>query len=163
MTEPRWLDERETRAWRGYQGMQMLLSAELARRLANESSMSAQDYAVLVILTDRPDGRARLYELADVLGWEKSRVSHHLNRMLTRGLVTKEPCEEDRRGAYVVITPKGRSEIVAAAPSHLEDVRELFIDVLTPSQLEVLGDIADAVLERLEALGVPGARGEGSH
>lgn len=128
----------------------MRLSAEIARRLASDAGMSAQDYAVLVMLTDQPDGRARLHQLADELGWEKSRVSHHINRMVRRGLVTKELCDEDRRGAFVVITARGRSEIEAAAPSHLTDVRELFVDRLSPAQLDVLGDIAEVVLHGLD-------------
>lgn len=128
----------------------MRLGAEIARRLASEGGMSAQDYAVLVMLTDQPDGRARLYQLAASLGWEKSRVSHHLNRMADRGLITKEPCPEDRRGSFVVITPHGRSEIQAAAPGHLEDVRELFVDRLSREQLDVMGDIAQVILEGLD-------------
>lgn len=149
--EPRWLDDRESRAWRGYQNMQMQLAAEISRRLANDAGLSAQDYAVLVMLTDQADGRARLHELADGLGWEKSRVSHHINRMVRRGLVGKEPCDEDRRGAFVVITPRGRDEIAAAAPGHLTDVRELFVDLLTQEQLDALGDIAERVLSGLDS------------
>ncbi len=129
----------------------MRLGAEVARRLAARSAMSAQDYAVLVMLTDRADGRARHHELADGLGWEKSRVSHHINRMVKRGLVTKEACPDDARGAYVVVTPTGREEIAAAAPGHLEDVRELFVDRLSTRQLEVLGDIAQVVISGLNA------------
>lgn len=125
----------------------MRLEAEIARRLAKDAGMSTQDYAVLVMLTDEPDGRCRLFRLAERLGWEKSRVSHHINRMAKRGLVTKQPCGEDGRGAVVVITPKGRSEIESAAPGHLEDVRELFVDVLSSDQLDAMGDIAEVVLE----------------
>lgn len=127
----------------------MQLGAEVARRLAADANMSAQDYTVLVVLTDKAGGRARLFELAEAMGWEKSRVSHHINRMVKRGLITKMPCDEDRRGAFVLITPQGRAEIEAAAPGHVADVRELFVDVLTAEQLEVLGDIAEAVLGNL--------------
>ena len=69
--------------------MQMRLEGELARQLAADSGLSYPDYLVLVALTDRPDGRMRLFELAGVLGWEKSRLSHHVARMATRGLVKK--------------------------------------------------------------------------
>lgn len=129
----------------------MLLGAEISHRLATDAGMSAQDYAVLVVLTDRADGRARMYELAEAIGWEKSRVSHHINRMVKRGLITKTPCDEDRRGAFVVITPKGCAEIEAAAPGHLADVRELFVDLLNAEQLDAMGDIAEAVLAGLGA------------
>ena len=142
----RWLDEREERAWRALQHMQMRLEAELARQLSAESGLSYPDYLVLVALTDRPEGRMRLYELADILSWEKSRLSHHIARMTDRGLVAKERCDADRRGAYVVVTSKGRREIEAAAPGHVAAVRRLFIDQLTPIQLDAIGDASEAVL-----------------
>lgn len=149
MQTPRWLDEREERAWRALQFMQMRLEAELARQLATDSNLSYPDYVVLVALTDRPDGQMRLFELAEVLGWEKSRLSHHVGRMTGRGLVTKEKCDSDRRGAYVVITARGRKAIEAAAPGHVATVRRLFVDQLTPSQLDTIGEAAEAVLAEL--------------
>jgi DNA-binding MarR family transcriptional regulator len=149
MSDVRWLDERELRAWRSLQYMQMRLEGELARELAAESGLSYSDYVVLVGLTDRPDGRMRLFELAEVLGWEKSRVSHQVARMINRGLVTKEKCDSDRRGAFVVLTAHGRREIEAAAPGHVAAVRRLFIDRLTPSQLDAVADAAEAVLAGL--------------
>ena len=85
MENNRWLNEREERAWRALQFMQMRLEGELARQLAADSGLSYPDYLVLVALTDRADGRLRPFELAGVLGWEKSRLSHHLSRMADRG------------------------------------------------------------------------------
>jgi DNA-binding MarR family transcriptional regulator len=145
----RWLDEREERAWRALQFMQMRLSAELAHQLASESGLSLQDYVVLVALTDRPEGR-RLYELAHELGWEKSRLSHHVSRMAERGLVTKERCGSDRRGAFAIVTEAGRTAIEAAAPGHAAMVRRLFVDRLTAAQLDALGEASEAVLAGLD-------------
>ena len=125
--------------------MQARLVGELARQLTSESGLSYPDYVVLVALTDRPDGRMRLFELGKFLDWEKSRLSHHLTRMANRGLITKEPCDEDRRGAHIVITAQGRSAIAAAAPGHLASVRRLFIDLLTPAQIDAMAEIADTV------------------
>ena len=150
MTEVRWLDEHEERAWRALQFMQLRLEGELARQLAADSGLSYPDYVVLVALTDRPDGRLRLFELAAVLGWEKSRASHHVGRMVERGLVTKERCDEDRRGFYVVLTARGRREIEAAAPGHVSAVRRLFVDRLTRRQLDAIADAAEAVLAALD-------------
>jgi DNA-binding MarR family transcriptional regulator len=150
MDEIRWLDDREQRAWRALQFMQMRLEGELARQLAADSGLSYPDYVVLVALTDRPDGRMRLFELAAALGWEKSRLSHHVERMAGRGLVTKERCAADRRGAYVVVTGRGRTKIAAAAPGHVATVRRLFVDRLTPSQLDAVGEAADIVLAALD-------------
>lgn len=146
MEKVAWLNEREERAWRSLQFMQMRLEAELARQLAADSGLSYPDYLVLVALTDRPDGRMRLFELAAVLGWEKSRLSHHVGRMADRGLVNKQKCGSDRRGAYVVVTKHGQREIEVAAPGHVATVRRLFVDRLTPSQLDAIGGAAEVVL-----------------
>ena len=145
-----WLDEGEERAWRALQGMQLRLEGELARRLAAESGLSYPDYVVLVALTDQPDGRMRPFELGRALGWEKSRLSHHLTRMEGRGLVVRQPCPDDRRGAFVAVTARGRREIAAAAPGHVRAVRELFLDRLSRRQLEALGAVAEVVLAGFE-------------
>jgi len=151
MTDVPWLDEREERAWRALQFMQMRLEARLARQLAVESGLSYPDYLVLVALTDDPHGRLRLFELGEVLGWEKSRLSHHVARMAERRLVTKEKCDSDRRGAYVAITNEGRKEIEAAAPGHVAAVRRLFLDHLTADELDAITTAADKVLADIDA------------
>ena len=146
MANARWLTEREERAWRALQYMQMHLEGALAHQLAADSGLSYPDYRVLVALTDHDDGRMRLFELAGTLGWEKSRASHQVGRMVDRGLVKKEKCDSDRRGAYVVVTKRGRREIEEAAPGHVATVRRLFIDRLSPAQLDAIRDAAEAVL-----------------
>lgn len=155
MDEVRWLDEREERAWRALQFMQLRLDAALARQLAADSDLSYPDYLVLVALTDRTEGRARVSELARQLGWERSRLSHHLARMEDRGLVTKEQCPSDRRGAFAVVTDEGRRQLAAAAPGHVAAVRRLLVDRLRPDQLDTLADLAETVLAALDD--VPGA------
>lgn len=150
MSETPWLDEEETRAWRGFLQMSAQLNARLNRNLVRDAGMSEADYAVLVHLTEAPDARLRAFELGAILQWEKSRLSHHLTRMERRGLVAREECESDARGSFVVVTEQGRAAIEAAAPGHLEDVRRYFIDVLTPAQRAAVADAAEAVLARLE-------------
>lgn len=150
-TEPRWLDEREARAWRGYTRMRIELEAALNRHLARRSGLSHADYTVLVELSEAPTGRLRAFQLGQALRWEKSRLSHHLKRMETRGLVCREDCAEDGRGSEVALTADGRAAIEAAAPAHVEDVRRFMIDHLTPEQLEVLAATAESVLEALGA------------
>ena len=151
MPETEWLSEREARAWRGLQVMQLRLNGALARQLAAESQLSYQDYLVLVALTENDEGRLRLFELGRVLGWEKSRLSHHVSRMEQRGLVSKEACDADRRGFHVVVTAAGRRAIKAAAPGHVEAVRRLFIEPLTPRQLDAIAAAAELVLAAIEA------------
>lgn len=148
-SEPRWLDDREARAWRGYTRMRIELEAELSRRLSRGPGLSHSDYSVLVELSEAPGGRLRAFQLGRALRWEKSRLSHHLKRMEARGLVCREDCAEDGRGSEVLLTDAGRATIQAAAPAHVEDVRALMIDHLAPAQLDALADIAEVVLAAL--------------
>ncbi|GAB3904613.1 MarR family winged helix-turn-helix transcriptional regulator [Microbispora bryophytorum] len=150
MNSPRWLDADEQRAWRAYLRMQGRLTARLNRQLQADSGLSLADYDVLVHLTDREEGRLRPYELQRDLQWEQSRLSHHLTRMQHRGLVRREECADDGRGAYVVITEDGRRAIAAAAPGHVETVRRLFFDGLTREQVTALEQLAADVLDRLD-------------
>jgi DNA-binding MarR family transcriptional regulator len=150
MTTPRWLTPREAHAWRGYTRMRVRLQARLDRALARHSGLSDPDYGILVHLSETPDGRLRPYQLCETMQWEQSRLSHQLTRMAKRGLVTREACPTDARGAFVVLTPAGRAAIEAAAPAHVEDVRHYLIDVLAPEQLDALADIAETVLAHLD-------------
>lgn len=152
--QARWLDAREQRAWKNLQAMQARLTAALAHQLTESSDLSYQDYVVLVVLTEEATRGIRLFELAERLGWERSRLSHHLSRMAERGLVAKEACGQDRRGAYVTATSEGRAAIEEAAPGHVEAVRRLFVDPLTPEQLDAVGEAAAKVL-RVIATGEP--------
>lgn len=146
----RWLTPEEQHAWRGFVRLHERLGGRLGRLLQSESNVSAADFAVLAHLTDTPEGRQRYQDLSRALEWEKSRMSHHIARMAGRGLVVREECPEDGRGAFVVITEAGRAAIEAAAPRHVEAVRELFIDHVTPAELRVLADISERVIAKLD-------------
>jgi DNA-binding MarR family transcriptional regulator len=151
MTETRWLDAAQQRAWQGYLAMQAQLNARLNRQLQADSDLSLPDFDVLAHLTDASANRVRVFELARALQWEKSRLSHHLARMQRRGLVAREECPSDARGAFIVLTPEGREAIEQAAPQHVETVQRLFFDGLTEDQARVLATISDRVLTRLAA------------
>ena len=153
MAEPRWLTDDEARAWRGFERMRVELSARLDRSLLHDSGLSGPDYEVLVHLSETPGGRLRAFELGAQMQWEKSRLSHHLSRMERRGLVRREHCPTDARGLFVALTDHGRAAIEEAAPQHVEQVRQHFIDVLTPEQLEAMAGIAGAVLDALHCTG----------
>jgi DNA-binding MarR family transcriptional regulator len=151
VAETRWLDEREQRAWRGFVEMHAQLTGRLRRAMQHDAGLSDADYGVLVILSEAADGRLRIFELGRALQWEKSRLSHQLRRMEQRGLVRREGCGTDGRGAFAVLTPAGRTAIEAAAPAHVGEVRRAFVDALTPDQLDAMADIAQAVLANLAA------------
>jgi len=153
MTTTNWLNPLESRAWRALQGLNMPLSAALNRQLSRDSNLSTADYAVLVQLSEAEGQRLRARDMVQAIGWEKSRLSHHIRRMESRQLVGREECPTDGRGAFITLTPTGRAAIEQAAPGHVNAVRSYFIDVLTPEQLETFAEIAEAVSARIKADG----------
>jgi DNA-binding MarR family transcriptional regulator len=92
-----------------------------------------------------------VFEVGDALAWEQSRVSHQLARMQRRGLITREGCATDARGAFAVLTTAGRAAIERAAPAHVEQVRQLVFDELSHEQVSALTEITTRVLDRLAA------------
>jgi len=149
MTSPNWLDEHEQRAWRSFQTMHIQLDARLRADLVRGSAMSDADYGVLVHLSEAEDRRLRARELALGLQWEKSRLSHQISRMEKRGMVRREECPTDARGAFIVLTDAGFAAISDAAPQHVDAVRRYMIDGLSPAHLDALIEIADIVKGRL--------------
>jgi DNA-binding MarR family transcriptional regulator len=145
----RWLTEEEQRAWRGLLRMTAQLNARANRLLLQEYGISLADYEVLVALSEAPEGQLRVFEVADALVWEQSRVSHQLARMQRRGLITREGCATDARGAFAVLTAAGRAAIERAAPAHVEQVRQLVFDELSHEQVSALTEITTRVLDRL--------------
>lgn len=144
-----WLTPEQQRAWRGLVFMNTQLHAHLARALQAESDLSYADYTVLVSLTDQEGDRARISELADVLQWERSRLSHHIKRMESRALLERSSCPEDGRGQYIAVTPIGRAAIEQAAPGHAALVRDLMFADLSDEELAVLTEVSERVLDRL--------------
>src|SRR6478736_1561255 len=103
-----WLTDAQQRTWRRWLAVNDQLPAALHRELQADSDLSLQDFDVLVALTDTPDERLRVSELADALHWERSRLSHHVRRMERRGLVQRDDCLDDGRGSFIVLSPAGR-------------------------------------------------------
>jgi DNA-binding MarR family transcriptional regulator len=125
-----WLDGDQQRAWLAYIRIQLRLTYEMNRQLLADSGMSLPDYDVLTALSVADDGRMPITVLAAQIGWERSRVSHHVRRMSTRGLVTCGPSATDKRVTEVTLTDGGRQALAQAAPGHVDLVRRLFFDGL---------------------------------
>jgi DNA-binding MarR family transcriptional regulator len=141
----------ELRVWREFIETTEALRARLASRLQNESALSPGDYAVLLALSEADGHRLRSSELAAGIGWERSRLSHHLARMERRGLICRENCATDSRGAEVVLAAEGAEAFRRSSIPHLRAVRELFVDALTPEQLNAAGEIAAALRASLDS------------
>jgi DNA-binding MarR family transcriptional regulator len=148
-SEPRWLNAAEMKAWRRY----IIASRRLLEALDDDLAahdISMSDYEVLAQLSEAPDRRMRMSELADVAMISRSRLSHRIKVMEKAGWVKREACPIDKRGYFAVMTPKGWKAIVAAAPDHVASVRERFLDALDKGDQKVLAEIFERVAERIK-------------
>jgi len=114
--------------------VQLRMNYEINRQLQRDSGLSLADYHVLNALSSAPDRKLQITDLAAIIGWERSRVSHHLRRLGERGLAKRIQSEDDGRATDAVLTKKGMNAIVAAAPGHVMLVRKLFFEPL-PDEL----------------------------
>ena len=153
----RWLTDDQQLAWRAWIAASLLLPDRLSRDLQDEAGISLADYEILVHLSESPQRRVRMSELADLTLSSRSRLSHQIDRLSDAGLVDRQPCSEDRRGAFAVLTQDGYDFLVTTAPAHVASVRAHLVDVLTPEEFDVLGRICTKVADRLR----PTAPGSG--
>ncbi len=142
-----WLTAEQQQLWRDYLAMAAELQMAMHRQLQQACGMTLADFEVLVVLSK--NGRLRIGELGEVLGWEQSRLSHQLRRMRDRGLVLRSDSPHDGRGGFVELTPDGRTQLRRAAPGHAELVRSVVFDGMTPAQARALRDWTATVLGRL--------------
>jgi DNA-binding MarR family transcriptional regulator len=146
---PRWLNSEEQRAWITWVFSTRLLWEELERDLQRDAAMPFGYYDILVMLSDSPGRRLRMSALADSTQSSRSRLSHAVARLEDLGWVRRETCPDDRRGQNAVLTDEGFAALEAAAPFHVESVRQHLFDVLSPEQLVQLREISDTLLEHL--------------
>ena len=133
----RWLTRDEQDAWRAFLATSKLLFRQLDRDL-QPFGLSGNDYEILVVLSEAPDHRLRMTDLADATAQSRSRLSHQITRMEAAGLVRRDTCPGDKRGLFAVLTDTGMATIERVAPYHVNSVRRHFIDRLTPEQLGTL-------------------------
>ena len=146
----RWLSDAEQRHWRAWLAASNLLNDRLSRDLQEQHDLTIADYEILVQLSEAPERRMRMSELADRTLSSRSRLSHQIDRMAARKLVMREACVDDKRGSFAVLTDHGWDVLVAAAPDHVESVRTHLLDVLSPDEFAALGEACETVANRLE-------------
>jgi DNA-binding MarR family transcriptional regulator len=140
----------ELAIWRTFIETSELMSARIAARLQADSALSPGDYSVLLALSETQGRRMRSSQLADEIGWERSRLSHHLGRMERRALITRERASDDSRGAWVVLTDEGAQTFRRASSPHLHSVQQLFVAALSAEQLVALDEAMRALRSHLE-------------
>jgi DNA-binding MarR family transcriptional regulator len=149
MSDAKGLTTEQLESWQAFMQMQELLGSRLEQQLQRNSNLSNADYTVLVVLSETPGMRRRVYELGQMIGWEKSRLHHQLTRMARRGLVRREADPDAPRAIHAVLTDAGLAAITEAAPSHEQEVRRLFFDLLTDRQVAQIAKISHQVLKEL--------------
>ncbi|GAB4583891.1 MarR family transcriptional regulator [Nocardia sp. IFM 10818] len=150
----RWLTDEEQTTWQAYIRLRQRLDAAIAAGLA-EDGLSPSDYEVLVALS-AAGGTMRAKELGAEICWDKSRLSKHLTRMATRGLVDRCQAADDARGREVHLTDAGRLALETAAPNHVLLVRRLFIDDMTEREAMALRSLGEKVVAEVERTDLPG-------
>lgn len=147
--EPHWLDAREDRAWRAFKHAGYELDLRLSRHLLQDSGLTQADYEVLAVLSENSVDCMSAQQLGTALTWEKSRLSHQIRGMQKRELVVREPNPDDARSVIIRLTPAGRRAIECAAPEHVAHVRQHFIDLFTPAELETFAMLNERVIRQL--------------
>jgi len=147
-TATRWLTDDEQCAWRTHLDVSRLLMHQLEKDL-QPFGLTNNDYEILVNLSESPDRRMRMSDLAAATLQSKSRLSHQITRMENAGLVQRVNCESDRRGLYAVLTEQGMETMQKVAPHHVASVRKHFIDLLTPEALADLRESLSPVADHL--------------
>jgi DNA-binding MarR family transcriptional regulator len=146
----RWLSTAEQRYWRSWIAANLLLRDRLGRDLQERTGLSLPDYEIMVRLSESPEHRMRMSELAEVTLSSRSRLSHQIDRMQKAGYIDRQECAQDRRGYFAVLTDTGHDALVAAAPTHVESVRHRIVDVLTPEEFAEFGRLNQKLVDAIE-------------
>ncbi|MFD3330301.1 MarR family winged helix-turn-helix transcriptional regulator [Streptomyces sp. NPDC058701] len=152
MTEPRWLDETEMRAWAGFLETSNLLAKLVETQLRDVGSVTQVQYEILTRLHESAGLRSRMTELAHAMVCSRSGLTYQVAQMEKAGLLRRETDPDDERGVFAVLTPDGLEVLARTAPGHVGVVREGFLDALTPRDLAQLAAIMDRTRAHLKSL-----------
>jgi DNA-binding MarR family transcriptional regulator len=148
-TATRWLDPEQQRSWRAYLVGTTLLMDRLDRELRDKHAVSIPEYEILVRLSEAPERRMRMAELAGAISHSRSRVTHTVSRLEKDGLVLRSACASDGRGVEAALTDAGFARLQGAARTHVEGVRRLMVDLATEKDFLAVGRVFDAVADNL--------------
>ena len=147
VTTPRWLDDEEMAFWRDFMTVNLRVLDDISADLRATSDLTMDDYEVLVQLSEAPERRMRMSELSELVVQSRSRLTQRIDRMVQRGWVHRQPCPEDGRGQFAVLTDEGFEVLAAAAPGHVGSVRRHLIDRLDRGQLRAVATVLAELAE----------------
>ncbi|MQY20313.1 MarR family winged helix-turn-helix transcriptional regulator [Nocardia macrotermitis] len=150
VSEPQWLEPDEARTWRAYIDASRLLQGVMERQLSHDSGIGFADFEILVALSEAPDRRLRMADVADRIMTTRGGVSRALARLVRAGWAERVNCEDDGRGVWAVLTDAGWAKLVETAPGHVDTVRRQLFDALSPDEVGQLGDVLSRIVEHLD-------------
>lgn len=150
-SQTRWLSAEEQHAWRVFLTATHTLLSAVEAQLQHDSGIPHGYYEILVRLSEAPGRALRMSQLAEASTSSKSRLSHAVARLEERGWVERLDCPTDRRGQIARLTDNGFAVLEAAAPNHVEHVRQALFDQLSPEQVGQLAAIGQAIIEAAES------------
>jgi DNA-binding MarR family transcriptional regulator len=150
MPETRWLSPPQQRDWRAFVDGSVRLLDVLDQALKAGHGLSMAEYEILVRLSEAPDRKLRMAQLAAEASQSRSRLSHTCARLESKGLVRRETCPSDKRGVLAHLTDEGFSTLERAAQDHVTTVRDFFVDIIAPSDLEAIGRAFSAIIAKVD-------------
>jgi len=142
MTEP---DEQQLAAWRALLSAHTRVIQAIERDLTAAGLVPLTWYDVLVALWEAPDHRLRLHELAREVLLSRSGLTRLVDRLEAANLLRREPCADDRRGAYAVLTTAGRAAQLLAWPVYAHGIAAYFAYHLSTAETTVLATVLNRV------------------
>ena len=150
MPEPKWLTPDEMRAWSAF----IYTSGDLLKAIERDLGpyrLDLGDYQLLAILSEAPEQRMRMCDLAGMLALSRGGLTRRMEGVLEAKLVSRIQADDDKRVAYAKLTSKGFGLLEKAAPSHLNSVRRLMIDHLTSTEIKAIGSAFAKIADHLES------------
>ena len=144
------LDPQDWVVWRDLTRMRHSVERALEQRVQHDAGLSLADFEILHALSLAEGGRLRAGALADATGWEKSRISHQVRRMVDRGLLSRADCPTDLRGTWVVLAEAGADAFATASCGYVEVLQSRFFDRIAPEQKQALGAVSSCISASFE-------------
>ena len=139
-------DEPQLAVWRAFLRAHATVVDRLDAELQAEQDLPLTWYEVLLHLAEAPEDRLRLNRLASCLVLSRSGITRLVDRMTAAGLIERQACPTDRRGAFAVLTADGRNRLRRAAPVHLRGIEQHFARHLRPDEVEPLRSALERVV-----------------
>ncbi|WP_336662408.1 MarR family winged helix-turn-helix transcriptional regulator [Leucobacter sp. USHLN154] len=153
MTDVKWLNSDELTAWLRFVAVLQLFPPALDAQLERDADLTHFEYFTLAMLSEAPMRTYRMTALAGRTNATLARLSRVVSNLETRGFAQRSPCPEDRRATNVSLTDAGWQKVVATAPGHVNLVRSVIVDTLTPDELAQLSSISAKLLGKLDPEG----------